>query len=95
MWKLTYFDSDCTSETLNPSFSQGVQEVKDDKMKATTYTVSKKTFSPSNMGSTALKSHEKSEKHKKNAASMNDRQINNQCICLCLQIWINLSIPSI
>ena len=27
------------------------------------------------MGSTALKSHEKSEKHKKNAASVNDRQI--------------------
>ena len=72
MAKLTYFDSDWTNETLNPSFSQWVQEVKDDKMKATC-TVCKKTFSLSNKGSTALKSHEKSEKHKKNAASVNGR----------------------
>ena len=74
MAKLTYFDSDWTNETLNLSFSQWVQEVKDDKTKATC-TVWKKTFPLSNMGSTALKSHEKSEKHKKNAASVNDRQI--------------------
>ena len=32
MGKLTYFDSALTNETLNPSFSQWVQEVKDDKM---------------------------------------------------------------
>ena len=70
----TYFDSDWTNETLNLSFSQWVQEVKDDKTKATCM-VWKKTFPLSNMGSTALKSHEKSEKHKKNAASVNDRQI--------------------
>ena len=31
----TYFDSDWTNETLNLSFSQWVQEVKDDKTKAT------------------------------------------------------------
>ena len=35
MGKLTYFDSALTNETLNPSFSQWVQEVKDDKTKAT------------------------------------------------------------
>ena len=52
------FDSDWASETLNPSFSQWVQEVKDDKTKATC-AVCKKTFSLSNMGSTALKSHVK------------------------------------
>ena len=74
MGKLTYFDSALTNETLNPSFSQWVQEVKDDKTKATS-TACKKTFSLSNMGFTALKSHKKSEKHKKNAASVNDRQI--------------------
>ena len=33
--KLTYFDSDWTNETLNPSFSQWIQEVKDDKRKVT------------------------------------------------------------
>ena len=64
MTKLTYFDSGWTNETLNPSFSQWVWEVKDDKTK-TTCTVCKKTFSFSNMGSTALKNHDKSEKHKK------------------------------
>ena len=48
--------------------------MKDDKTKAT-YAFCKKTFSLSNMGSTALKTHKKSEKHKKNAASVNDRQI--------------------
>ena len=74
MAKLTYFGCDWTNETLNPNFSLWVQEVKDDKTKATC-TVCRKTFSLSNMGSTALKSHEKSEKHKKNAASVNDRQI--------------------
>ena len=44
MAKLTYFDSDWTNETLNSSFSQLVQEVKDDKTKATC-AVCKKTFS--------------------------------------------------
>ena len=34
-----------------------------------------KRHSTSNMGSTALKSHDKSEEHKKSAASVNDRQI--------------------
>ena len=58
MAKLTYFDSDWTNETLNQSFFQWVQEVKDGKMKATC-TVCKRTLSLSNMGSTALKSHEK------------------------------------
>ena len=52
------FNSDWTNETLNPSFSQWVQEVKDDKTKATC-AVCKKTFSLSNMRSTALKSHVK------------------------------------
>ena len=77
MAKLTYSDSDWTNETLNPRFSQWVQEVKDDKTKATCI-FSKKSFSLSNMGSTALKSNEKREKHKKNAASVNvnDRQMN-------------------
>ena len=74
MEKLTYFDSASTNETLNPRFSQWVQEVKDDKTKARS-TACKKTFSLSNMGFTALKSHKKSEKHKKNAASVNDIQI--------------------
>ena len=74
MAKLTYFDSDWTNETLNPSFSHWVQKVKDDKTKAT-YAPCKKTFSLTSMGSTALKTHEKSEKHKKNAASVNGRQI--------------------
>ena len=72
MAKLTYFDSDWTNETLNPSFSQWVQEVKDGKTKAAS-TVCKKTFSLSDMVSSTLKSHEKSEKHQKNAASVNDR----------------------
>ena len=67
MVKVTYFDSDWTNEALNPSFFQWVQEVKDDKTKDSC-TVRKKRFSLRNMGSTALKSHEKSEKHKKNAA---------------------------
>ena len=48
--------------------------MKHEKTKAT-YTVRKKTFSLSNIGSTALKSHEKSEKYKENAASVNSRQI--------------------
>ena len=48
--------------------------MKDNKTKATC-AFCKKTFSLSNMGSTALKSRKKSEKHKKNAASVNDRQI--------------------
>ena len=74
MTKLTYIDFDWTNKTLNPSFSQWVQKVKDNKTK-TTCTFCKKTFSLSNMGSTALKSHIKSEKHKKNASSVNDRQI--------------------
>ena len=74
MGKLTYFDSASTNETLNPSFSQWVQEVKDGKTKATS-TACKKIFSLSNMGSTALKSHKKSEKHKKSSASVNDIQI--------------------
>ena len=74
MTKLTYIDSDWTNKTLNPSFSEWVQKVKDDKTKAT-YAFCKKTFSLSNMGSTALKSHKKSEKHKKNAGSVNGRQI--------------------
>ena len=43
--------------------------MKDDKTKDTC------TFSLSNMGSTALNCHEKSEKDKKNAASVDDRQI--------------------
>ena len=74
MAKLTYFDSDRTNKILNPSFSQWIQDMKDDKTNAT-FTVCKKTFSLSNMDSAALKSHEKSEKHKENAASVNDRQI--------------------
>ena len=74
MVKVTYFDSDWTNEALNPSFFQWVQEVKDDKTNDLC-NVRKKRFSLRNMGSTALKSHEKSEKHKKNAASVNDRQI--------------------
>ena len=65
MAKLTYFGSDWTNKILNPSFSQWIQEVKDDK----------RTFSLDNMDSADLKSHEKSEKHKRNAASVNDRQI--------------------
>ena len=44
MAKLTYFDSDWTNETLNPSFSHWVQKVKDDKTKATC-AACKKTFS--------------------------------------------------
>ena len=74
MAKLTYFDSGWINETLNPRFSDWVQEVKDDKTKAAC-TVCKKSFSLSSMGSTTLESHEKSEKHLKNAASVNDRQI--------------------
>ena len=58
MTKITYFDSDWNNETLNPCFSQWGQEVKDDKTKATC-TVCKKTFWLSNMGSTALKTHER------------------------------------
>ena len=34
MAKLTYFDSGWINETLNPCFSDWVQEVKDDKTKA-------------------------------------------------------------
>ena len=74
MAKLTYFGSDWTNKILNPSFSQWIQEVKDDKTKAL-FTVCKRTFSRDNMDSADLKSHEKSEKHKRNAASVNDRQI--------------------
>ena len=74
MAKLTYFDSGWINETLNRRFSDWVQEVKDDKTKAAC-TVCKKSFSLSSMGSTTLESHEKSEKHLKNAASVNDRQI--------------------
>ena len=48
--------------------------MKDDKTKDTC-TLCKKTFSLSNMGSTALNCHEKNEKDKKNAASVDDRQI--------------------
>ena len=44
MAKLTYFHSDWTNETLNPSFSHWVQKVKDDKTKATC-AACKKTFS--------------------------------------------------
>ena len=64
MAKLTYFDSYWTNETLNPSFSQWVEEVKDEKTK-TTCSICKKIFSLSNMGSAALKSHEKSENTRK------------------------------
>ena len=59
--------------------------MKDDKTKDTC-TLCKKTFSLSNMGSTALNCHEKSEKDKKNAASVDDRLKNNQCICQYLEI---------
>ena len=94
MAKLTDFDSGWINETLNPSFSQWVK-VKDDKTKATKEVKKKsykKTFLLNNMGSTALKSHEKSEKHKKNAASVNDRQIK---ITMYLSIPQNLNQTSV
>ena len=94
MAKLTYFDSDWTNEIMNPGFSQWVQEVKDEKLKATC-TVCKKTFSLSNMVSTALKSHWKSEKQEKYCFCEWQIDKDNQCICQYLEISINLIIPSI